>query len=762
MNNLSKPILTIVLTACAALSLGAQPYPYQDKSLSPERRAADLLSRLTLEEKASLTMHASPAIPRLGIKQYNWWSEALHGIARNGSATVFPQPIGMASSFDEALVEEVFTAASDEARVKNKEAAATNDVKVYQGLTFWTPNINIFRDPRWGRGMETYGEDPYLTGRLGMAVVRGLQGPEDSPVRKTHACAKHYAVHSGLESNRHRFDAQVSERDLRETYLPAFKDLVTKAHVQEVMTAYNRFRGEPCAASSYLVDQILREEWGYKGMVVSDCWAIADFFGEGRHGFSPSAVEATAAAVSNGLDVECGSSFVNIPAAVERGLLDVKDLDRNLMRILTERFRLGEMDGESPWDDLDPSIVEGEAHRALSLRMAHESLVLLQNKNGVLPLKPGQKIAVIGPNADDTEMMWGNYNPIPKSTVTLLAAMQKRVPGLVSFRGCGIIGAEYLPENDPNNRMGQLMKLPDAELEQVAQQYAINVADVRRYARRIQQLRSSFLPEFNAQEVLKQLEGIDVVVFAGGISPRLEGEEMPVQLPGFAGGDRTDIELPAVQREMLRTLHAAGKKVVFVNFSGSAIGLVPETESCDAILQAWYPGQEGGTAIADVLFGEVNPSGKLPVTFYRNVNQLPEVENYDMEGHTYRYFRGKPLFPFGYGISYTEFRYGAGKIQNGVLEFTVKNTGKRNGVETVQVYVRKPDDARGPVKTLRAFRRVNVMAGATATVRIPLDDEVFTWWSESAQDMVPVHGNYEILFGGSSADEDLKKLSYRF
>jgi len=762
MNNLSKPILTIVLTACAALSLGAQPYPYQDKSLSPERRAADLLSRLTLEEKASLTMHASPAIPRLGIKQYNWWSEALHGIARNGSATVFPQPIGMASSFDEALVEEVFTVASDEARVKNKEAASTNDIKVYQGLTFWTPNINIFRDPRWGRGMETYGEDPYLTGRLGMAVVRGLQGPEDSPVRKTHACAKHYAVHSGLESNRHRFDAQVSERDLRETYLPAFKDLVTKAHVQEVMTAYNRFRGEPCAASSYLVDQILRKEWGYKGMVVSDCWAIADFFGEGRHGFSPSAVEATAAAVSNGLDVECGSSFVNIPAAVERGLLDVKDLDRNLMRILTERFRLGEMDGESPWDDLDPSIVEGEAHRALSLRMAHESLVLLQNKNGVLPLKPGQKIAVIGPNADDTEMMWGNYNPIPKSTVTLLAAMQKRVPGLVSFRGCGIIGAEYLPENDPNNPMGQLMKLPDAELEQVAQQYAINVADVRRYARRTQQLRSSFLPEFNAQEVLKQLEGIDVVVFAGGISPRLEGEEMPVQLPGFAGGDRTDIELPAVQREMLRTLHAAGKKVIFVNFSGSAIGLVPETESCDAILQAWYPGQEGGTAIADVLFGEVNPSGRLPVTFYRNVNQLPEVENYDMEGHTYRYFRGKPLFPFGYGISYTEFRYGAGKIQNGVLEFTVKNTGKRNGVETVQVYVRKPDDASGPVKTLRAFRRVNVMAGATATVRIPLDDEVFTWWSESAQDMVPVHGNYEILFGGSSADEDLKKLSYRF
>jgi beta-glucosidase len=760
MTDLKKPILLLCVAFFAAFSALAQSFPYQDKTLPAERRAADLLGRLTLEEKASLTMHASPAIPRLGIKQYNWWSEALHGIARNGSATVFPQPIGMASSFDEALVEEVFTAASDEARVKYLETA--DNVKVYQGLTFWTPNINIFRDPRWGRGMETYGEDPYLTGRLGMAVVRGLQGPEDSPVRKTHACAKHYAVHSGLESNRHRFDAQISERDLRETYLPAFKDLVTKAHVQEIMTAYNRFRGEPCAASSYLVDQILRKEWGYQGMVVSDCWAIADFFENGRHGYSPSAVEAAAAAVSNGLDVECGSSFVNIPAAVERGLLDVKDLDRNLMRILTQRFLLGEMDGESPWDNLDPSIVEGPQHRALSLRMARESLVLLQNKNDVLPLKPGQKVALIGPNADDAEMMWGNYNPIPKSTVTLLDAFKARVPGVVNFRGCGIIGAEFLPENDPNNQMGQLMKLPDDELEKVAKQYAINVADVRRYARRTQQLRSSFLPELDEEAVLKQLEGIDVVVFAGGISPRLEGEEMPVQLPGFSGGDRTDIELPAVQRRLLQVLHDAGKKVILVNFSGCAIGLVPETASCDAILQAWYPGQEGGTAIVEALYGDFNPSGKLPVTFYRNVNQLPDVEDYNMEGHTYRYFRGQPLFPFGYGLSYTDFHYGAGKVRDGVLEFTVRNAGKRNGTETVQLYIRKPDDAGGPVKTLRAFRRVTVAAGATATVRIPLDDEVFTWWSESAQDMVPVHGNYELLFGGSSADSDLKKLSYRF
>ena len=751
----------LALLALCAFSAAAQPYPYQDRSLSPEQRAADLIGRLTLEEKASLTMHASPAIPRLGIKQYNWWSEALHGIARNGSATVFPQPIGMAASFDEPLVETVFSAASDEARVKYKETA--DNVKVYQGLTFWTPNINIFRDPRWGRGMETYGEDPFLTGSLGQAVVRGLQGPEDSPVRKTHACAKHYAVHSGLETDRHRFDANVSERDLRETYLPAFKDLVTKAHVQEIMTAYNRFRGVPCAASSYLVDQILRKEWGYDGMVVSDCWAIADFYEKGRHGYSPSPVEAAAAAVHNGLDVECGSSFVNIPAAVERGLLDEKDLDRNLMRILSERFRLGEMDGTSPWDDLDPSIVEGPQHRALSLKMARESLVLLQNRGDILPLKPGTKVALIGPNADDVEMMWGNYNPVPKSTVTLLQAFKARVPELVNFRACGIMGIEYMPggEND-NSQMGQLMKLSTEELEEVAKQYAINVNDVRRYAQRTQQLRSSFLPELDEAEVLRQLEGIDVVVFAGGISPRLEGEEMPVQLPGFSGGDRTDIELPAVQRQLLQTLHRAGKKVILVNFSGCAIGLVPETQSCDAILQAWYPGQEGGTAIVEALYGDFNPSGKLPVTFYKSADQLPDVENYDMEGHTYRYFRGEPLFPFGYGMSYTEFHYGAGKVRDGVLEFTVKNTGKRNGTEIVQMYVRKPDDAGGPNKTLRFFRRVNVMPGASATVRIPLDDEVFTWWSESAQDMVPVHGDYELLYGGSSADSDLKKLSYRF
>ena len=751
----------LVAGSLACPFLSAQPCPSQDKSLSPEQRAADLLSRLTLEEKASLCLNTSPAIPRLGIKGYNWWNEALHGVARNGSATVFPQPIGMASSFDTDLVHEVFTAVSDEARVKNRQAAAENgNVRIYQGVSFWTPNINIFRDPRWGRGMETYGEDPYLTGQMGMAVVLGLQGDNDDPILKAHACAKHYAVHSGLESNRHSFDAQVSERDLRETYLPAFKDLVTKADVQEVMTAYNRFRGDPCAASDYLVNTILRGEWGYKGMIVSDCWAVPDFYQKGHHEIVDNATLAAALAVKTGVDVECGNTYVNIPEAVQMGVLDEEYLDRNLLRVLTQRFRLGEMDGESPWDSLPDDIVEGPEHRALSLKMAHESIVLLQNKGGILPLKQGQKIALIGPNADDAEMLWGNYNPVPKSTVTLLQAMQKRVEGLVSFKGCGILDTKYKPQGNP--AFAQFASMSESELRDIAKQYAINVQDILTYVRREQQTAQSFLPELNEEDVLRQLEGIDIVVFAGGISPRLEGEEMPVQVPGFSGGDRTDIELPDVQRRLLKALHDAGKKVILVNFSGSAIGLVPETESCDAILQVWYPGQEGGTAIADVLFGDVNPSGKLPVTFYRNADQLPEVEDYNMEGHTYRYFRGTPLFEFGYGLSYTSFSIGKPKVKDGYVEVKVKNRGKVDGTEVVQLYVRKPSDTTGPDKTLRGYTRVSVPAGKSVKVRIPINEETFLWWNEEKQDMTPVEGKYILMAGGSSSDRNLKSRKYTF
>ena len=688
----------LVLFALAVAVLSGCESPEQ----KAQKRAQAIIGQLTLEEKASLSVYNSQAVERLGIKSYNWWNEALHGVARNGAATVFPMPIAMAASFDEPLLEEVFTVVSDEARIKHHAAAESG---WYQGLTFWTPNINIFRDPRWGRGMETYGEDPYLTGIMGMAVVRGLQGDPNAEIEKTHACAKHFAVHSGTEKNRHQFDAEVSERDLRETYLPAFKDLVTKAGVKEVMTAYNRFRGIPCGANSYLVNDILRGEWGYKGIVVSDCWALDDFYVKGRHGYMNTGAETAAAAVKNGVDVECGEAYKYIPDAVAQGLLDVKDLDRNLLRVLTERIRLGEMDGVSPLSNLDTTLVECEEHRALSRKMAAETMVLLQNRGGILPLSGTERIAVVGPNADDREMMWGNYNPVPKYTTTLLEALRERIPGVEYVKGCGLVDS----------------------------------------------------PEDN---VIGRLEGAEIVIFAGGISPRIEGEEMPVEIPGFDRGDRTSIELPAVQRELLQQLHQAGKKVILVNFSGGAMGLVPETESCEAILQAWYPGEEGGPAIADVLFGDVNPSGKLPVTFYKSVADLPEVEDYNMEGHTYRFFRGEPLYPFGYGLSYTTFEYGEASVKRGQIVIPVTNTGACDGTEVVQLYVSRPDDSAGPVKTLRGFKRVSIPAGETVNVSIPLDSETFLWWDESTQNMVPLKGEYKLLYGGSSAS--LKEMEYRF
>ena len=752
--------LTTLLALCAlAVSLSAQPY--KDRSLSPEERAADLVSRMTLEEKASVAMHHAAAIPALGVKAYNWWSEALHGVARNGAATVFPQPIGMAASFDEPLLYEVFTAVSDEARVKNRLARESGHIRQYQGVTFWTPNINIFRDPRWGRGMETYGEDPYLTGQLGMAVVRGLQGPEDAEILKAHACAKHYAVHSGPEWNRHSYDANVSERDLRETYLPAFKDLVTKAHVQEVMTAYNRFRGNPCGASEELIDKILRGEWGYQGIITSDCWAVNDFFQPGRHGYSPDVAAAAAAAVRAGVDTECGETYEHIPEAVARGLLDEKDLDRNLIRLFAARYRLGEMDDISLWDDLPVSILEGPEHLALSRKMAQESMVLLQNKGGILPLAPGVRVALVGPNGDDKEMQWGNYNPVPTRTVTLYDALKERIPGIKYVRGCGIVGAEYTPKPDPNNRLSRAIGMSREEQEALAREFAIGIDDILTYVRRQEQRQASFLPALDVQSVLDELKDVDVVIFAGGISPRFEGEEMRVELPGFKGGDRTDIQLPQVQRDLMKALHDAGKKVVLVNFSGCAIGLVPETESCEAILQAWYPGQEGGNAVCDVLFGDVNPSGKLPVTFYRAVEDLPDFENYDMQGHTYRYFKGKPLYAFGYGLNYTTFKYGRAKVKNNSIIIPVKNTGKRDGTEIVQVYVRRPADKNGPSKTLRLFRRVFVPAGETVKVCLPLEDETFLWWSEEKQDMVPLPGKYRLLYGGSSDKLRSKRYTFR-
>lgn len=669
-----------------------------------------LVSKLTLEEKAALMRFESPAIPRLGIPEYNWWNEALHGVARNGYATMFPMPIGMAASFDEKLLQEVFSAVSDEAIVKYrqglKEKADNPEVSLwYKGLSFWTPNINIFRDPRWGRGMETYGEDPYLTGVLGCAVVRGLQGENGE---KVHACAKHYAVHSGPEYSRHHFNAEVSERDLRETYLPAFKDLVQKADVQEVMFAYNSFRGEPCGASKYLLQDILREEWGYKGIILSDCGAVQDFYNEGCHGYCANRAEASAATVKAGTQLECGWAFPGIVEAVHAGILDEKLLDAAVEKLLYERMRLEENAAACP---VEEDILCCETYRELSLKMARESMVLLKN-DGILPLKAEGKIALTGPNAADEVMMWGNYNGTPQHTVSLLEALQDRIPGLKYLAGCPLATGEV-----------------------------------------------------DMATLLAELEGYDTVIFAGGISPSLEGEEMPVEVPGFLGGDRTTIELPAVQRDAVAALVQAGKKVIFVNFSGSAIALEPESRICSAILQAWYPGQEGGTAVADVLLGDFNPCGKLPVTFYRSTEQLPDYENYDMAGHTYRFMKVAPLYPFGYGLSYASFKISKPRVRWGKkVVVRVKNTGDRDGEEVVQLYVRKEGDEGGPVKTLRGFKRVRIPAHRSRRVVIPLTSETFNWWSEEAQDLVPSKGKFTIMVGTSSADSDLlpKRISNPF
>ena len=705
-----KKAFASLLIFTIALSLSAQKYPFQDTSLSPEQRADDLISRLTLAEKTGLTLNASQAIPRFGIKAYDWWNEALHGVGRNGSATTFPMPVAMASSFDEDLVYEVFTAVSDEARVKHRIADQAGPLERYQGLSFWTPNINIFRDPRWGRGMETYGEDPYLMGRMGMAVVRGLQGPDESPVRKLFACAKHYAVHSGPEPDRHRFDARPSRRDLHETYLPAFKDLVTKAGVEQVMTAYNRFEGQPCGASDYLLDTLLRGEWGYKGVVVSDCWAVADFYIKGRHEYVPDKASAAALAVKYGVDVECGHAYDSIPEAIERGLLDETDLDRNLKRIIVARIRLGELDDIDPWEYLPESIVEGPGHRALALKMARESMVLLQNRGGILPLDGSEQVALVGPNADDTTMQWGNYSPIPKETVTLLAALKSRQGDIKYVKGCGHIDA--------------------AE---------------------------------DLDGILRQLDGVGTVIFASGITPFLEGEQGDAGgFPGFEGGDRTSIELPQVQRDLIAALHDAGKKIILVNFSGSAMAMEPETRNCEAILQVWYPGQEGGTAVADILYGDYNPSGKLPVTFYKNTEQLPDFSDYNMAGHTYRFFKGDPLWQFGYGLSYTSFKVKRVRVRDGKVTATVRNTGKRDGETVIQLYVSRPDDSEGPTRTLRAFKRVSIPAGGKVRVEIPLGDETFEWWDEASSRMRPLHGKYILQVGTSSSPKDLKRRKFTF
>lgn len=859
-----KRAIIITLTLVLASSLWGQQYPFQNPALTSEERAKDLINRLTIDEKAMLMCDVSEAIPRLGIKKFNWWSEALHGLANNDSVTVFPQPVGMAASFDDELVYRIFSAVSDETRAKYNQAVQRGqENKRFLSLSVWTPNINIFRDPRWGRGQETYGEDPYLTSRMGVSVVKGLQGPPEAKYRKLLACAKHYAVHSGPEWSRHSLNVvNVDPRDLYETYLPAFKALVQEADVREVMCAYQRLEDEPCCSNTRLLQRILRDDWGYKYLIVSDCDAIADFYH--GHKFSSDATHAVAQSIPAGTDLECtwnNWNYLKSPDAVSMDLIREEDINRSLMRVLTGRFDLGEMDDDAivPWTKIPASVINNEEHRKLALDMARETMTLLQNKNNILPLrKTVGKIAVIGPNADNARMLWGNYNGTPIRTITVLDGIKSKVPAkkIIYDKACDIVDSKvivsFVPECSMNGKQGfkasywnngsltgdpvayqQLtgpLKLategknelaPGVKLEGFSAKFEteftaaktedivfrcsaagsfellVNGESVRNFedwrgltskipfkveAGRKYKIEVRFTQLYNWQAVIEfdfgretdqdlsgllaKLKGIDLVVFVGGLSNELEGEEMPVSLPGFKGGDRTDIELPAVQRNCIKLLKQAGKKVILVNCSGSALGLVPETENCEAILQAWYGGESGGQAVADVLFGDYNPSGKLPVTFYRSIDQVPDFEDYSMKGRTYRYM-SDPLFPFGFGLSYTSFLIGktqvssneinsSGSIQ---LKVPVSNTGKRDGTEIIQVYIRRADGSDGALKTLRGFRRVSVRAGQTADVTIDLPYSSFEFYDRTSGKMDVTTGKYEVLYGNSSDPKDLKTVN---
>ena len=722
-------MMTLVLSF-APILLSAQPI-FTDVTRSARERAEDIVKHMTLDEKVALMIYNSPSVERLGIRNYNWWNEALHGIARNGNATVFPMPIAMAASFDTELLEQVFTSISDEGRIKWVQARAANDSDMwYKGLSYWTPNINIFRDPRWGRGMETYGEDPYLTSQLGMAVVRGLQGKRGDGTIKAMACAKHYALHSGPEWARHSFDAVASERDVWETYLPAFKDLVMKAKVDQVMFAYNRMFGYPAGANERFMRDILEKEWGFKGIVVSDCWAVKDFYD--GHKWAKNNADAAAAAVKAGMDMECGSAMPAIPKAIKQGLITEAELNDGIIKVMEYRYLLGEMDGESEWDNISPDKLCSAEHAALARKIADESIVLLEN-DGILPLKKSEKVLLMGPNADEAAMFWGNYNGFPLHPESLLGALKRKG-----------VNVEYLPG------VPYVAGLTTSQIEN---------SDVS--------MKATYNPDntdFDYDSIIRATADYETIIFAGGIAPCLEGEELHVNAPGFKGGDRVTIELPEVQKKLMKALKEAGKRVVLVNFSGSAMAFADESENCEAIIQAWYLGQSGGEAVADVLYGDVNPSGKLPLTFYANDSQLVDYECYDMKGRTYRYFDGKPQFAFGHGLSYTTFKFGKGKVVKGAegAEFVVKvkNTGKRDGDNVVQLYVSRPDDAEGPIKTLRGYKRVSLKAGEAAEVRIPVDEETFLWWNPESGRMNPLAGEYVLHYGDTSDDAGLKQIKY--
>jgi len=838
-------------------------YPYRDHTLSYAERTENLISLLTPVEKVGLMMNKSASVDRLGIESYNWWSEACHGVRQDGY-TVYPQPIGMAAAFNSQLIYDVFSTVSDEARANWNRSERVYNVPMgviyYPGnpeLTFWCPNVNIFRDPRWGRGQETCGEDPYLNAVLGVQTVLGMQGNDDKYF-KTHACAKHYAVHSGPEPLRHTYDASVSMRDLWETYLPAFKALVKKGNVREVMCAYNRYEGVPCCTSDRLLVDILRRKWDYDGIVLTDCDAINNFFNRGQHETHPGPLEASVDAVLNGTDLECGKVFMVLEEALEKGLITEEVLDGHLRKTLYGRFELGMFDPADmiPWKDLGPEVISSESNHKLSVQAARESMVLLDN-DGILPLaKNLKKIAVVGPNANDAGLLNGNYGgtPTKEHTFTLLQGIREAVPGtevyysqacplmeghqtisyLKDFNDGKGIYVEFFNNNDlegtPDvtgyyNRLnfstfgaygfaegistdkvsvrisgrftapfsgemkytissdnGYTFKVNGETVEastgaarrgfgfrRNVEYKSFNVSEGQTYDVVIEYKRGKGnFAMLNADicerrliqfdDLAKDVADADAIIVIGGISAQIEGE----------GGDKSTIELPEVQQRLIRAMHETGKPVIVVNCSGSAMAFGSVKGCYDALLQAWYPGQGGAQALAEVIFGDYNPGGKLPVTFYESNDDLPDFLDYSMENRTYRYFRGTPQYAFGYGLSYTTFEVGKAKISkksmkaDGSVKITVPvtNTGDREGTETVQVYVKALDYAEAPIKDLRGFAKLNLKPGETAKAEIVLDGESFQYYDPSIDELSTKPGRYQILYGTSSLDKDLKSIDF--
>ncbi|MBS9461065.1 glycoside hydrolase family 3 C-terminal domain-containing protein [Flagellimonas sp. 389] len=828
----------------------------QEKSNPPnfKKKAKELIAAMTLEEKVSQMNYESPAIARLGIPQYNWWNECLHGVARAGRATVFPQAIGLAATFDKNQMTKISEAISDEARAKHHEFAARGKRGIYQGLTFWTPNINIFRDPRWGRGMETYGEDPYLAGELAVRFIKGLQG-DDPHYLKLVATAKHFAVHSGPEIDRHRFDATPSPQDFLNTYSPHFEKVVKEADVYSIMCAYNSYHGMPCCGNQEL-SSLLRDDWGFNGYIVSDCWAIKDFYDKGTHEISADAKEASAVAVKAGTDLNCGDSYPALVEAVKSGLIKQEELDVSLERLLIARLKLGLFapEGAVKYESISYDVVDSENHKLLALQTARKSMVLLKNENNTLPLNKDKvkRIAVIGSNADDLEVLLGNYNGYPTEPVTPLKGIKQKLPNAKVSYAVGCKLAEGLPifEAIPQSVLftdnsGEVTGLKGEYFDNISfeghpkhtridktvnftwrttppfedmdydtysvrwtgvlsvdktgnyalggeafssmklfldDQLLIQRQDVhhpkkiyeyvkleagKKYKLRFECVQDNTdhsimrllweSPKDNIEEEAVAIaKESDVVILCMGISPLLEGEEMKVKVDGFSGGDRVHTKLPKTQTELIKKIKALGKPTILVLLNGSALSINWENDNIPAILEAWYPGQAGGTAIADVIFGDYNPAGRLPVTFYKDIGDIPPFSNYEMKGKTYRYFKGDPLYEFGYGLSYSTFKYSNFQVPENLeagnditVRVDVENTGTLDGEEVVQIYVQNPNaDTYNPHKTLAAFERIAFKAGEKKTLTFKINSEQLSNVNKEG-DKVVTPGQYLISVGGA-------------